>query len=176
MLTLDPGQELKDLVFRMQPAAVVAGRILDNDGDPVPDVTVVAHRYTGSRYRNFGLSANTNDLGEYRISNLDPGRYLITASSERQSFQWREVSDKKPIPYITYYPGTTEKAQGAAVELHAGDEFPANFALVYGPAFRVRGTVSGIPLESWPCGDTSPEGCRMADACLRSGGEEGRFF
>ena len=34
-LTLDPGQEMKDLVFRMQPAAVITGKIVDNDGDPV---------------------------------------------------------------------------------------------------------------------------------------------
>jgi len=147
-LTLDPGQELKDLVLRLQPSAVVTGKILDNDGDPVQGVTVVAHRYTGSRYRNFGLSANTNDLGEYRISNLDPGRYLISANPERQTFQSREVEgNKKPIPYITYYPGATDKAQAVPVDVHAGDEFPANFVLAYGPAFRVRGTVSGIPVD-----------------------------
>ncbi len=34
-LTLDPGQELKDLVLRLQPSAVITGKILDNDGDPV---------------------------------------------------------------------------------------------------------------------------------------------
>jgi hypothetical protein len=144
-LTLEPGQELKDLVFRLQPTAVITGKILDNDGDPVPGAYVFVASYQGSdRRRGAG---QTNDLGEYRISNLESGRYLVTANPEIQFFQRsRAEGDRRPVPYITYYPGTTDKAQAVPVELHAGDEWPANFALAYGPAFRIRGTVSGVPI------------------------------
>jgi hypothetical protein len=146
-LTLDPGQELKDLVFRLQPSAVITGKIVDNDGDPVTGTDVFVTNYQGSnRRRGFAGVRQTNDLGEYRISNLESGRYLITANPEIQFSQRSRVEgDRRPVPYITYYPGTTDKAQALPVELHAGDELPANFALTYGPAFRIRGAVSGIP-------------------------------
>lgn len=143
-LTLDPGQDLKDIIFRLQPAAVVTGKIVDSDGDPAPQVMVVAERYTASGPRKFGRSAQTNDLGEYRISDLQPGRYLIKAtptnSSERLGVAGN--GDKKLFPYSTYYPGTAEKKQSVALDLRAGEEMPANFALVYGSAFRIRGTVA----------------------------------
>jgi hypothetical protein len=146
-LTLDPGQEMKDLVFRLQATAVITGKIVDNDGDPVPNARVFVTSYQGpDRRRGFAGIGQTNDLGEYRISNLESGRYLITANPEIQFFQRSRVEGhRKPVPYITYYPGTTDKAQAVPVELHSGDELPANLALTYGPAFRIRGTVSGIP-------------------------------
>src|SRR5208282_6251683 len=37
VLTLGAGQELKDLVIRLQLAAVVEGRVTDEDGDPMPE-------------------------------------------------------------------------------------------------------------------------------------------
>ncbi len=153
-LTLDPGQELKDLVFHLQAAAVIAGKIMDTDGDPVPGVWVVAQRYAGSHYRSFGRSGHTNDLGEYRIGDLQSGRYLLKAISMQQSFErgpTEAAAGARPsVPYPTYYPGTTDKAQAVPLELRAGEEMPANFALAYGPAFRIRGTVGSIPVIENP--------------------------
>jgi hypothetical protein len=69
-LVLEPGREIKDLVLRMDAAAVVTGKILDSDGDPMPNVAVSISRY-GSTSSRRNLQANgygsTNDLGEYRI-------------------------------------------------------------------------------------------------------------
>jgi carboxypeptidase family protein len=41
------GQDTKDLVFRMLAAAVISGKIVDLEGDPVPNVDVMAIRSTG---------------------------------------------------------------------------------------------------------------------------------
>jgi protocatechuate 3,4-dioxygenase beta subunit len=89
-LTLEPGQELKDLVFRLQPTAVITGKILDNDGDPVSGAYVFVTSYQGSdRRRGRRGAGQTDDLGEYRISNLESGRYLVTANPEIQFFRRR---------------------------------------------------------------------------------------
>src|ERR1700731_4348437 len=80
-LTLKRGQEIKDLVFRMQPAAVIAGKIVDAEGDPVAGAIIYVTR-SGSGARSnvpFGSFHSTNDLGEYRIFDLPPGRYLLLA-------------------------------------------------------------------------------------------------
>src|SRR5437588_4210748 len=36
VLALSAGEEVKDLVIRLQPSAVVQGRVTDEDGDPMP--------------------------------------------------------------------------------------------------------------------------------------------
>ena len=42
ILTLRPRQEMKDLLFRLIPSGVISGKILDEDGEPLPAVAVQA--------------------------------------------------------------------------------------------------------------------------------------
>src|SRR5437870_4117710 len=44
-LSLYSGQQLRDIAVRLAPQAVVAGRVTDEDGDPVPHVNVQLLRY-----------------------------------------------------------------------------------------------------------------------------------
>jgi hypothetical protein len=49
LLTLKPGQELTDLVFRMRPGAVITGKIMDAEGDPILKASVqVFRQHSGS--------------------------------------------------------------------------------------------------------------------------------
>ena len=150
-LVLEPGREIKDLVLRMHAAAVVTGKILDSDGDPMPNVAVSVSRYgsTSSRLQANGYGS-TNDLGEYRIGGLSPGRYLITAAapsslSETSQPEKKDVSKEETVYTTTYYPGTADKSQAVPLEIHAGEEVPINFGLATTRAFRVRGTVVKLP-------------------------------
>ena len=97
-LTLAAGQEMKDLVIHLQAAAVIEGRVTDEDGDPMAEAQVAVLRQTfvagRSHWEQVGAE-RTNDLGEYRIAGLAAGSYfvsvtpppdfrsLIEASSER---------------------------------------------------------------------------------------------
>jgi len=45
----------------------------------------------------------------------------------------------------TYYPGTLDKQQAVAVEVHSGDVVPINFGVLTSSAYRVTGTVVGLP-------------------------------
>jgi len=78
--SLEPGQEIKDLLFHMAPAAVILGKVTDKDGDPVPNAEVVAiSLWSDLHHSNIPMFAValTNDVGEYRISGLFPNRYLV---------------------------------------------------------------------------------------------------
>ena len=91
LLTLEPGQKSSDLVLRMTPHGVIAGRVLDEDGEPVSIVDVQLSRQQYMQGRKQMVRAgggNTNDLGEYRIFGLAPGRYFLSATS-RQNPVWR---------------------------------------------------------------------------------------
>ncbi len=121
VFTLAVGQKISDLLFRLQRTAVISGRVQDEDGEPVRDLNVEAFRRTivgGKPKIKAQRPGSTNDLGEYRIFDLPPGRYLILASSTRGTF----FEDSGPNYPATYFPGTTEIARASAIEVKSGDE------------------------------------------------------
>ncbi len=138
ILSLAPGQKITDLLFRLHRAAVITGRVLDEDGDPVLDVSVTALAHTlvrGKVKSHYRASEKTNDLGEYRIYGLEPGRYLVLASPPRVS-PWREP-DEQAAFLPTYYPGTTESARASTIEVKSGDEI-TGIDLVFASKLPIR--------------------------------------
>jgi hypothetical protein len=166
VLTLGAGQELKDLRIRLQAAAVVRGRVTDEDGDPLPNaqVTVLRQTYVAGRSRWEQAGAErTNDLGEYRVAGISAGSYyvsispppdfksLIEAAGAAAAADARNTGapEKPSASYqTTYYPGTADRSQASPVELHAGDEFPVNFSLTPSPSLSIRGSVVNLPPRS----------------------------
>ncbi len=156
VVSVQAEQSLHDLLLRMLPTATISGRVTDEDGDPMSGVRVVGQRKKPGKTGKEGAAAgSTNDLGEYRLSGLFPGQYWIVAvpppdfrDYERQekSPRGENQGDGQPdTRYLTtYYPGTYDAIEAAAVTLKAGDEMPINFALVPARTYRVRGIVAGV--------------------------------
>ncbi len=116
-VTLAAAEEKREVIVRLTPLTVIAGRILDEDGDPIQRVEVQAmdYQYTASgRQLSTRGSATTNDLGEYRIFDLNPGRYYVKAGSTGMMYR----SDESFAP--AYYPGTADASAATAVEAAAG--------------------------------------------------------
>ena len=159
MVTALPGQSVEDLVFHMLPAAVVTGRITDEDGDPMSAVRVVAQkRVPGKAKRETVSVAATDDLGEYRLAGLFPGQYWIAAMPppdfrdyEKRSEQVESADGPSETRYLTtFYPGTNDATQASALALKAGEEMPVNLTLVPARSYRVRGIVTGITAGQKP--------------------------
>jgi hypothetical protein len=162
VLTLSAGQEVKDLAILLQAAAVVEGRVTDEDGDPLAEAQVAVLRQTfvqGHSHWEKSGAERTNDLGEYRIAGLSPGKYfvavtpppdfrsLIETSSTPAPATHAGAASEKPAPLAyqtTYYPGTRDRSQAAPIPLHAGDDFPANFSLTPSPSLTIRGSVVNL--------------------------------
>jgi hypothetical protein len=102
-----PGQSLSGLVFKMEAAGVVAGKIVDIDGDPMAWVGVRAEMIgtlPWGSMEGVRAYAATNDLGEYRIGNLRPGKYWICATPS-QRLPVVHVEEKgKAKERLTYAP------------------------------------------------------------------------
>ncbi len=161
VLTLTAGQELKDVQIRFEAAAVVRGRVTDEDGDPMSDAQVAVLRQTyvsgRSKWQQVG-SERSNDLGEFRVANLPAGNYFVSVSpppdfksliaAAGANTESRD-SDKTATTYqTTYYPGTPDRSQAAPIQLRAGDEFPVNFSLTPTPSLSIRGSVVNLPPHS----------------------------
>src|SRR5947207_135167 len=63
------------LEIRLSPGGVIAGRVIDQSGDPVADVRVALEISNGSRDGRSVASTATDDLGEYRFGGLSEGAF-----------------------------------------------------------------------------------------------------
>jgi hypothetical protein len=151
-IRLAPGQGLGNLLFRLIPWGIIAGRVLDEDGDPLPWAQVSALREVyshGKRKLSPEALVPTNDLGEYRLFGLKPGRYFISAKFKpgshvvgRGEVREDEVEDSRPEFMPIYYRNSPDPAGASTIALRAGEEIPAVEILLRPVStFRVRGRV-----------------------------------
>jgi protocatechuate 3,4-dioxygenase beta subunit len=156
ILTLAAGQKLEDLIFRLQKCAVITGRVVDEDGDPVFGINVEVgqnKKHRGKWKPQLGGEAETNDLGEYRVFNLQPGKYLICAAPPivPEAVARAEASAASPKPqspssYVTTcYPGTQNMDRASEIDVKSGDEISGmDITLVRNRTYRIRGTITDL--------------------------------
>jgi hypothetical protein len=164
-------QSLDNADISLPRGSVIAGRIVDEFGDAIPDVSVTAMRQTWQNGRRRlvpspGRVAQTNDLGQFRIYGLPPADYYVSATLRSGGLDIMEMelmvsgastsagptaSAPKSGYAPTYYPGTPNVAEAQRITVAAGQESPsADFALVAVRLAKVSGIViasDGKPLE-----------------------------
>jgi protocatechuate 3,4-dioxygenase beta subunit len=118
----------------------MTGAVLDEAGDPLEGVLVQALRLG---YRNgrrqllpVGFPRRTDDRGTYRLFDLEPGAYVVTAAIDSM--------DPTAIPGYarTYFPGADEPSQAQFVTVDASRVVPgSNIALARSRTARIRGQI-----------------------------------
>jgi carboxypeptidase family protein len=165
-LQLAAGQQLKGVDFRLPRGSVIAGRVLDEDGEPMPGAGVRVMRYQylqGARRLTPAGTAQTDDRGQYRVWGLMPGDYYVSAVVRSfNGFGGRGArggggppsgDDEESLTYApTYYPGvpSVNDARPVAVGL-AQETLDINFNLQLVHTGRVAGHVTdpdGTPATS----------------------------
>ena len=157
-LTLSNGQKLKDVVFKMTPQGVITGRILDEDGDPMSNVSVqcmVFGYQRGKRQLMPRNGSSTNDLGEFRLHDLPPGKYILSATYQSPEMymgvQERTVGASQAVRAAeeryapTYYPSATNPESASQIEITPGSQIGGiNITLVRVRAVRIKGHVTNL--------------------------------
>lgn len=153
VITVESRQKVMDLAVRLMPHGVITGRIVDEDGEPVAGAQIQAWRYRYSQGRkqlaSYG-SASSNDIGEYRIYGLPPGRYFVSATNPRSMGMDRwapynpPASNDSSQQYVTvFYPSAVDLSTAAPVEVGAGSEVRGlDIALMKVRTVTVRGRVT----------------------------------
>ncbi len=155
MFTLHEGKVIDDVTVKLYRSGVIAGRVVDAYGDPVEsaDVRIVSAAKEGSRTGWRG-GAQTNDLGEFRISRLNAGRYLVAVMPPRTFFfedPWTPSTERLPEPVPTYYPGALSLDQAQPIALGKGQTVAGiEIVLAEGTPTLVSGVV--ISKEGPPAG------------------------
>jgi hypothetical protein len=142
-VSLTAGQTLS-ITVRLVPTAVVHGRVSDEEGEPLAGAVVNIARYSYLRGRRTLMplvQEQTNDLGEFRISNLNPGsRFYVSA---RYSGAAPSKTGQTTQAYgTTYHPNSPDPAEATPITLGPGEEVRIDFQLVPRPAFAISGQVA----------------------------------
>jgi hypothetical protein len=144
-LTLVSGSPAHDLTIELIPQAVAFGKVQDSEGDPVPNVQVmllVLHVVDGKPRFSQSVQVQTNDLGEYRIANVSPGKYVVCAHQNQPGNI--VPSSTQTISVESCYPGPLENGAASAMQFPAGRENKVDFTIGQVLPIHVRGTISGL--------------------------------
>jgi hypothetical protein len=154
-LSLTRQQRLTDVTLKLTPHAVIVGRILDEEGEPVPNARIMlqGYRYIQGRKQlsPAGGGNNTNDLGEYRIFGVAPGKYYLSVTPTVTAPMFaidRSATAGPEEDYVpTYYPGTTDPTAASQLDVAAGAQLRGvDMTLSKGRTVHVKGHVThGLP-------------------------------
>jgi hypothetical protein len=169
-LKLDSGQEIKGIAIKLLPQAMIYGRVVDEDGEPVPNAQIRPARWTFSNGKKtlqptgFG---NSQADGTFVIGSLNGGRYYLSAERIENNFSGVEERSANKAAghesYIrTYFPNALDVETAAPLELAAGAEARGiEIHLRKARVYEIRGTVAntvGGPLSEYMQLMLSPKG------------------
>ena len=158
---------------RLHEAAVISGRVFDADGNGFPAVQVDILGFgVTNRVRATAKTAWTDERGEFRVDDLQPGNYVVKAipSGALQ----RPDPDRPEVYTATLYPATTRMVEAQPLRVTAGEElFGIDFGLMTVEPVELTGVVldsTGVALEGvrinlqWRASPPATVGMTTSDA------------
>ena len=161
---LDAGQSVQNLEIRLVPAGLIHGRLSDRRGNPVgaAEVFALVPGYRdGLRILKVFQSTVSDDRGYYRLFNLPPGSYYVSAmpfsgsgailttivdggantpSLDNSRFTGTPLPGLTNLPH--YFPGVLDARRASVIDLQKGGTFSgADFILAPSPTRYIRGSV-----------------------------------
>lgn len=163
------GLDSRHIVFRLHPQAVVYGRVTDERGEAVRNASVwILSPAKNTSQPALAAQSQTNDLGEYRLAGLLPGRYLVAVSARpwyaQTGFRYApgqsedararfgglsrvpaaQLDSALDVVYpVTFYPGVTDQPSATELNLHEGETQQADIPLRAVPSIHLR--VTNLP-------------------------------
>jgi hypothetical protein len=153
VLNLRPGEKLDTVEFHLTRTAVILGRVTDETGEPIVGVEMDA-LVTGARMGDWALgdpsrTVVTNDLGEYRIIDLPPGSYYLSAidsgsSAYGASTEYIWQRGERYANHLTmFYPNVSKSGEAQKIRLMAGQERRIDFKLPTVELLTISGRLLG---------------------------------
>jgi hypothetical protein len=147
-LTLTAGQHKTDLEIELVPMTALSGKVTDENGDPMADVTVRpmrAQTVLNGRLRmmHAGAAVQTHADGTFELS-VYTGPWYLSFLPKLPASAAAVATGEPEREYITtYFPGVQELPQASGIEARGLPVPGLNVRLRKTPVYHVRGKVIG---------------------------------
>jgi hypothetical protein len=155
------GEQVSGIAVKMPPCGVIAGKVANESGEPVQNVELVALRYYYGAWLwrppvtpETPLKTYTNDLGEFRISNLGAGPYIVRAATPPQTGKNKPAGLGYPS---IFYPNALSPDAAEPITVASGEVSQANITLRPGPAFHISGSIDSNGSDQEVCFGLAPK-------------------
>jgi protocatechuate 3,4-dioxygenase beta subunit len=160
-LAVKAGQHVTDYKLEMTPRALIAGRVVDEYGDPVDNVSVSLEAAPPGHLQDspFGTSSDTtDDRGEFHLLTA-PGKYYLKASPQNRSGGAAEIrtDGTSAAPFApTYYPSAANAGAASPIQAAPGQDLAgieirltrSTGAGAPGVGLTISGIVTGAPANA----------------------------
>jgi hypothetical protein len=155
------GLDTENLTLRIAPNAVIAGKVLDEAGEPVRHATIALYHddhSSGVDQIRHIRGTVTDDQGAYEMNSLRPGTYFVSASATpwyaihpssraenpRPSQEPSAADRSLDVAYpLTFYADVTDSDDATPIPIRGGDHLEVDIHLNPVPALRLLFHVSG---------------------------------
>jgi hypothetical protein len=132
-IVAESGRVVDDLGLTLERGAAISGRVIDDLGEPPTDMTVTVGRVITvngqARIESGNFTAETDDLGEYRVGGLPPGTFVVAVFGfPTQSLTMLTTPDGRITtammrrPHTIYHPQAQLITQARPITLKSGEE------------------------------------------------------
>jgi hypothetical protein len=137
------GLATDSLTLRLTPMSVIAGRVIDEAGDPIQRASVALYRdnpLAGSEHVTRFRILNTGDDGQFEFNRLPPGKYFLSATAtpwyavhartdmQDANFPYRAAIDPAvDVAYpMIFFPHALDSDSASPINLRGGDHVTAD--------------------------------------------------
>jgi protocatechuate 3,4-dioxygenase beta subunit len=141
-----------EITVKLLRTAAISGRVFNEDGDPVTGANVQIVPVNQKKNSGPESSAVTNDRGEYRAFNVQPGKYRIAVSYvprfeqmrvKMQSSKSSREARAADTSAVTWYPAALDPRLGQVVNVEGGSDLGGfDVQILRARAVTVKGTVT----------------------------------
>lgn len=148
---LTDGEQVSNVVLKMWRLASVSGVVLNEDSEPVRGVSVQALSVTTLEARTkltvVGWPCVTDAKGEYSLSRLVPGSYVLAAGGSYNGASLERGAIGRIV--TTYFPASLTPEDATVLTLHGGEgRHDVNMQRHAEGGHTISGRLTGLPLPS----------------------------
>lgn len=141
------GEIVERIDITLAVAAAVAGRVVDEAGEPLADIRVELLKAFDSSLSvddpvpvGRSRAVYTDDAGQFRLFGVVEGDYTLAALAERS---YQRTASSPPTFITTFYPSATDQTQSQRISVKPGQETGGlEIRMVRSRTFGISGTVA----------------------------------
>jgi protocatechuate 3,4-dioxygenase beta subunit len=114
-IAVEEGQDVTDVEIELTSGSAITGKVTDDDGDPIINVSVTAWRKDQQGYLQQVNQSQTDDRGVYRVFGLPSGEYVVSCHVPQNIGRQASYG-------IVYYPDAIIQKEATVLSLGGGSE------------------------------------------------------